>query len=609
MGYHQIPVEQRKLYHDAEKAQWDEWLKFGSAKPLSPEETAEVRRTVHKSRILRSRFVYRDKNASLRTPQKPLPVKAKARLVVAGQNCPDCASGKVRVDAPTIQRTSVLVFLQTVANLGWASSLRSGDVASAFLQGTRRDGVDPIYFEQPRGRGLNGMKEGCLVKVIKGVFGLPDAPRAWWTEVSGYLTRDAGFHSCRMDPAFFIWYHKDGSIGALIILHVDDLLIATDSSGEAELKIDAFMKKYKIGDLTWAERAAAGIEYTGKTIVVMKDGAGKFEGIKVHQTSFIQGRLDPAVISKARRADGSALCTPLETTEFRSMVGSLHWVSGLTRPDCAYVTNQLQKRQSGPCVDDLKMANKAIAEIKDTSDLGIVLRPMSNKMVVVVWTDSALYNSQGELIENDEELAKYDKHKVHSQAGSLVGVMNQDDLDKDGDLPVSVLDWRSRATKRVVTSTFAAESAAAAEGLGLALFLRALIAEVYHGSAKLPTEWDEDVLPTKIVVDCKSLFDNMCKEASVPDDRWTAIYIAQLRCAVSAGPGRREDRTEMLWVPSRWQLADGLTKKGLGDRIRSLAMGGVVRLHEVSEQEIKRRKVQARSRLPGRAGVCAAKAG
>ena len=280
------------------------------------------------------------------------------------------------------------------------------------------------------------------------------------------------------------------------------------------------------------------------------------------------------------------------------MVGSLHWVTGLTRPDGAYATNQLQKRQSGPCVEDLKMANKAITEIKDTADLGIVLRPMSHKMVVVVWTDSALYNSEGELIENDEELAKYDKHKVHSQAGALVGMMNQADLEKTGDLPVSVLDWRSRAAKRVVTSTFAAESAAAADGLGLALFLRALIAEVYHGNALLPTEWDEDVIPTKIVVDCKSLFDNMCKEASVPDDRWTAIYIAQLRCVVSAGPGRREDRTEMLWVPSRCQLADGLTKKGLGDRIRSLAMDGVVRLHEVSEQELKRRKAQRSSTTP-----------
>ena len=378
----------------------------------------------------------------------------------------------------------------------------------------------------------------------------------------------------------------------MVILHVDDMLIATEGGNDAELKIDAFMKKYKIGDLIWADKADAGIEYTGKTIVVQKDDDGKFKGIKVHQTGFIHGRMDPASISRARRAEVRSPCTPLETTEFRSMVGSLHWVTGLTRPDGAYATNQLQKRQSGPCVEDLKMANKAITEIKDTADLGIVLRPMSHKMVVVVWTDSALYNSEGELIENDEELAKYDKHKVHSQAGALVGMMNQADLEKTGDLPVSVLDWRSRATKRVVTSTFAAESAAAADGLGLALFLRALIAEVYHGNALLPTEWDEDVIPTKIVVDCKSLFDNMCKEASVPDDRWTAIYIAQLRCAVSAGPGRREDRAEMLRVPSRCQLADGLTKKGLGDRIRSLAMDGVVRLHEVSEQELKRRKAQ-----------------
>ena len=52
----------------------------------------------------------------------------------------------------------------------------------------------------------------------------------------------------------------------------------------------------------------------------------------------------------------------------------------------------------------------------------------------------------------------------------------------------------------------------------------------------------------------------------------------------------------MFRVPSRHQLADGLTKKGLGDRLRTTMRAGVTRLHELSEQEIKRRREEAKAR-------------
>ena len=113
-------------------------MDHGSVKVHGPEDARKLR-CKFKGRILRSRFVYRDKNASIRTPQRYVPVKAKARLTVGGQNCPDCAAGKIRTDAPTVQRTSVLVMLQIAANLGWLKSLRCGDVAAAFLKGEKRD--------------------------------------------------------------------------------------------------------------------------------------------------------------------------------------------------------------------------------------------------------------------------------------------------------------------------------------------------------------------------------------------------------------------------------------------------------------------------------------
>jgi len=62
-----------------------------------------------------------------------------------------------------------MVFLQVWAMLGWLPTLASGDIASAFLQGRARSERDaslqPLFMEQPRGRGLPGLHPGQLVEV------------------------------------------------------------------------------------------------------------------------------------------------------------------------------------------------------------------------------------------------------------------------------------------------------------------------------------------------------------------------------------------------------------------------------------------------------------
>ena len=134
------------------KAHWGEWMDYGSAQILSRADSDMVRKTVKKERVLKSRWALRDKNASARSEKNPLPLKAKARLVIGGHNCPDALSGKLKTDAPTVQRTSVLVMLQIAANDWWLDTLAAGDISSAFLQGEPRDVKDPIYMEQSKGQ-------------------------------------------------------------------------------------------------------------------------------------------------------------------------------------------------------------------------------------------------------------------------------------------------------------------------------------------------------------------------------------------------------------------------------------------------------------------------
>ena len=46
--------------------------------------------------------------------------------------------GLVKLDAPTVQRTTFYVFLQLTLSLGWELTTAVGDIKNAFLQGQNR---------------------------------------------------------------------------------------------------------------------------------------------------------------------------------------------------------------------------------------------------------------------------------------------------------------------------------------------------------------------------------------------------------------------------------------------------------------------------------------
>ena len=53
-------------------------------------------------------------------------------------------------------------------------------------------------------------------------------------------------------------------------------------------------------------------------------------------------------------------------------------------------------------------------------------------------------------------------------------------------------------------------------------------------------------MPIRVITDCKSLLDCLAKDASVPEDRETALTVASLRERCSAGMGRDEKRPGLM---------------------------------------------------------------
>ena len=113
---------------------------------------------------------------------------------------------------------------------------------------------------------------------------------------------------------------------------------------------------------------------------------------------------------------------------------------------------------------------------------------------------------------------------------------------------VWLLYWESRKIRRVVKSTLAAETLAAANAIDNAYYLGEILSEILF-------KYEKDI-PIELYVDNKSLHDNVFSVKNVAEKR-LRIDIASIKELVT------EEKLNVNWVETKYQLADGLTKKGV----------------------------------------------
>ena len=353
------------------------------------------------------------------------------------------------------------------------------------------------------------------------------------------------------------------------------MLLATNNSHQAESDISRFISKYDMKDVKRADDDG-GVLYCGQRIRTVPDDV-KPGGLSLQQdqTEFVKARCEPERDKREHRVQPAL-------------------VTGGTRPDESFATSQLQRKQAAPLVFDHNRAVQTVKRLRGQPEIiGLRFGPLSTGMCVVVHTDSALHNADADTDDegsDDEWLAGVEQKgiRVPSQHGALVCVVAQDDLEKNEVIPMSFMTWKSKASKGTILSTYGAEASACRDALDLAEYTRAMLCEVLSGARVLPDEWTEEHLPVRVITDCQSLFDCLAKDASVPEDRGTALTVAPLRERCLAGVGRDTKRSRLMWVPTRAQLADGLTKSSAGVFLRNALTSGTAQLHEASTKVLKR---------------------
>ena len=107
---------------------------------------------------------------------------------------------------------------------------------------------------------VSGLCPGQILWLLKPVYGRPDAPRAWFDELSSILQTEVHFQQSSADPALFMLRGEDQKLRGLLIVHVDDVMFCHDGSSMGEEATAKLQKRFPFE--TWQNVAQQQAEVT-----------------------------------------------------------------------------------------------------------------------------------------------------------------------------------------------------------------------------------------------------------------------------------------------------------------------------------------------------------
>lgn len=267
------------------------------------------------------------------------------------------------VYAPVSKQTTVrtLLALCAVEDL----ELHQLDVKTAFLNGELEE---EIYMQQAQGYEEGGTGQVCKLK--KAIYGLRQAPRAWYLRLKAEMEK-LGWTVSEADPALFFRKESDGTYFSLV--YVDDIEMAAPKGSE---RIEDLKRELKgifdirdLGESTYF----LGMEIERKRdqgLVKLTQKKLTGEILRRFGMDQARGRSVPLGQETKLTREGE----PLDTEEYpyRELIGSLLYLSVCTRPDIAHSVGVLSRFMSNPTTEHWRAATGILKYLAETREFGIV---------------------------------------------------------------------------------------------------------------------------------------------------------------------------------------------------------------------------------------------
>lgn len=207
--------------------------------------------------------------------------------------------------------------------------LRELDIECASLHG---DLKEEVFISQPQCY-VDKNYPTHVCTIIKSIYGLRQAPRAWYENFANRLL-ELGFCISASNQSLFVFI-KD-TIKIYLLLYVDDIILTGNDATFINDLIVSLSSTFKMKDMG-ALSYFLGINVTRSSAGLVLDQSKYI--LKLLEKSDIVGAkpmASPANSVKLHHNNGTCLSDP---TLYGSLVGAFQYVT-LTRPDIAYSVNQ-----------------------------------------------------------------------------------------------------------------------------------------------------------------------------------------------------------------------------------------------------------------------------
>ncbi|MBW0502369.1 hypothetical protein O181_042084 [Austropuccinia psidii MF-1] len=298
---------------------------------------------------------------------------------------------KARLCAQGFTQTAGIDFEKTYSLTGRLNSLRTLiafaasnrlrfhqiNIKSAFLNAPL---TECVYLSIPQG--LSHDRRKYCLRLNKAIYGLKQAPLAWYERLRGWLVK-VNFLPCVLDPCVFFW---SGESPVWLYVHVDDIAIFGKDVDTFKIEIS---KEFEIKDI-------------GEADLML--------GVKVTQTKdFIaldQQHFSESLLELYGMSDCRPVATPLVPNHhlslaseeelslfnslgisYRSAIGSINYLSTATRPDLSYAVSSLSQFLERPGINHWKAFLHVLRYLKGTQDLSLTYR-RNDSSGIVAYSDA-----------------------------------------------------------------------------------------------------------------------------------------------------------------------------------------------------------------------------
>ncbi|GKC64522.1 putative ribonuclease H-like domain-containing protein [Tanacetum coccineum] len=304
-------------------------------------------------KVIGTKWVFRNKR-----DERSIVGKNKARIVAQGFRQEEGIDYN-EVFAPVARIEAIRLFLAFASYKGF--TVYQMDVKSAFLYGTIEE---EVYVHQPSGF-VNHAHPNKVYKVIKALYGLHEAPRAWYETLSSFLMEN-GFRRGTTDKTLFIKKKKSDIM--LVQVYMDDIIFGSTKKSMCTEFEECMHKRFQMssmGELTFflglqVKQQSDGIFISQDKYVA--DILKKFDFLSIRTAT------TPIESNKALVKDEDGVDVDIHV--YRSMIGSLMYLTA-SRPNIMFVVCACARFQVTPKASHLNAVKRIFRYLKHQPKLGL----------------------------------------------------------------------------------------------------------------------------------------------------------------------------------------------------------------------------------------------